>query len=103
MPYGPPPDVSRSSRVSRKEAKEARAQQAGASQARDKHVQVTLDLSPEEFDVLNRWLAGASVELHQPVSSMTFSRGIKAMIQATAADQVVSDVVLGVLRDEPPG
>jgi hypothetical protein len=99
MPYGPPPDVSRSSRASRKQA---RAEQARASQARAQHVQVTVDLAPEEFEVLNRWLAGASAELGQPVSTMTFARGIRAMIRATAADPGVAGVVLGILRGEQP-
>jgi hypothetical protein len=31
---------------------------------------------------------------------MTLARGIRAMIQATAADQAVNDVVLGILRSE---
>jgi hypothetical protein len=38
------------------------------------------------------------VELDQPVRKMTVARGIKAMIQATAADHVVNDVVLDVMR-----
>jgi hypothetical protein len=38
------------------------------------------------------------VELDQPVSTMTLARGIRAMIRAAAADHVVNDVVLDVLR-----
>jgi hypothetical protein len=57
-------------------------------------------LTPDDYQVLNRWLARASVELDQPIRKMTVARGIKAMIQATAADHVVNDVVLDVMRRE---
>jgi hypothetical protein len=57
-----------------------------------------VDLAPDEYQLLNRWLAGASVKLDQPVSRMTLARGIRAMIQATAADEVVNDAVLDILR-----
>jgi hypothetical protein len=83
MPYGPPPRESRPSKESR-----------------PKPVRITVDLSPADYQVLNRWLAGASVELDQPVSRMTLARGIRAMIQATAADQVVNDAVLDIMRRE---
>ena len=52
--------------------------------------------------MLNLWLARASLELDQPVARMTLSRGIKAMIQAVAADHVVSDAVLDVMRKDQP-
>jgi hypothetical protein len=42
------------------------------------------------------------VELDQPVSKMTLARGIRAMIQATAAKQVVNSAVLDILRAEQP-
>jgi hypothetical protein len=93
MPYGPPPRGSRPSKKSR--TKEPRAKEPRA-----KPVRVTVDLPPADYQVLNRWLAGASAELGQPVSRMTLARGIRAMIQAAAADQVVNDVVLDILRRE---
>ncbi len=89
MPYGPPPRGSRP-------AKETRAKES-----RTKPIRVTVDLTPADYQLLNRWLAGASVELDQPVSKMTLARGIRAMIQAAAADRVVSDTVLGIMRKEP--
>lgn len=88
MPYGPPPRGFRPSKESR--AKESRA----------KPVRITVDLAPADYQVLNRWLARASVELDQPVSRMTLARGIRAMIQAAAAEPVVNDAVLGILRKE---
>jgi hypothetical protein len=85
MPYGPHPRESPPK--SRREA-------------RVKPVRITVDLTPADYQVLNRWLAKAAVELDQPVSSMTLARGIRAMIRAAADDDVVKDVVLGLLRSE---
>jgi len=85
MPYGPHPRGPRPPK-----------------ETRPKPVRITVDLTPADYQVLNRWLAKASVELDQPVSRMTLARGIRAMIQATAADHVVSDVVLDLLRREHP-
>jgi hypothetical protein len=83
MPYGPHPSEPRPQR-----------------EPRDKRVRITVDLTPDDYQVLNRWLAQASVELDQPVSKMTLARGIRAMIQAAATDHVVKDVVLGVMRKD---
>jgi len=83
MPYGPSPFEDRP-------AKESRA----------KPVRITVDLAPADYQVLNRWLARASVELDQPVSRMTLARAIRAMIRATADDHVVNDVVLDLMRRE---
>ena len=88
MPYGPSPSDPRPPKESR--TKDSRA----------KPVRITVDLAPADYQVLNRWLARASVELDQPVSKMTLARGIRAMIQAAAANHVVNDVVLDLLRRE---
>jgi len=85
MPYGPPPWQG-----SPKPARKSRA----------KPVRITVDLAPDDYQVLNRWLAKASVELDQPVSTVTLARGIRAMIRAAAADAVVNEVVLDLLRKE---
>ncbi len=85
MPYGPSPFEPRPPK-----------------EPRTKPVRITVDLSPTDYQLLNRWLARASVELDQPVSKMTLARAIRAMIQATAADHVVNDVVLDLLRRERP-
>ena len=82
MPYGPPPRGS------------------SPREPREKRVRITVDLVPDDYQILNRWLAKASVELDQPVRTMTLARGIRAMIRAAAADHVVNDVVLDVLRRE---
>jgi len=85
MPYGPPPWQG-SPKPDRKSG--------------TKPVRITVDLAPADYQVLNRWLARATVELDQPASRMTLARAIRAMIQAAAADQVVNDVVLDLLRTE---
>ena len=83
MPYGPPPRGDRP-----------------PEESRAKPVRITVDLAPADYQVLNRWLAKAGVELDQPVSRMTLARAIRAMIRAAAADHVVNDVVLGLMRKE---
>jgi hypothetical protein len=83
MPYGPNPNEPRPPR-----------------EPRVKRIRITVDLTPDDYQVLNRWLARASVELDQPLRTMTLARGIRAMIRAAAADHVVDDVVLDILRKE---
>jgi hypothetical protein len=83
MPYGPNPNEPRPPR-----------------EPRVKRVRITVDLTPDDYQVLNRWLAKASVELDQPLRTMTLARGIRAMIRAAAADVVVNDVVLDLLAKE---
>jgi hypothetical protein len=83
MPYGPNPNEPRPPR-----------------EPRVKRIRITVDLTPDDYQILNRWLARASVELDQPLRSMTLARGIRAMIRAAAADHVVDDVVLDLLRKE---
>lgn len=85
MPYGPPP---------------WQGSPKPARKSRTKSVQITVDLEPDDYQVLNLWLARASMELDQPISTMTLARGLRAMIRATAADDAVSDVVLGQLRQD---
>ncbi|HXP55056.1 MAG TPA: hypothetical protein VN847_08875 [Streptosporangiaceae bacterium] len=102
MPYGPAPTPRGKRPPKESRAKEPRAQGSRAEEPHAKPVQVTVDLPPAEYEVLNLWLARASLELDQPVARMTLSRGIRAMIQAAAADHVVSDAVLDVMRKEQP-
>jgi len=87
MPYGPNPSGS-STKPDRK--------------SRTKSVRITVDLGPADFEVLNRWLARAAVELDQPLNRMTLARGIRAMIRAAATDDAVRGVVLDLLRTDQP-
>ena len=82
MPYGPSP------------------REPSPKQPKEKRVRITVDLVPDDYQTLNRWLAKASVDLDQPVRTMTLARGIRAMIRAAATDHVVNDVVLDVLRKD---
>jgi hypothetical protein len=86
MPYGPSPSSEPSAKPDRK--------------SRTKSVRITLDMGPADFEVLNRWLAGAAVDLDQPLNRMTLARGIKAMIWAAETDDVVREVVLNRLRTD---
>jgi hypothetical protein len=87
MPYGPSP-----SDGPRRSFREARA----------KRVRIMVELTPADYEVLKRWLARAGEELDQPASDTTLTQAIRAMIRATAADQIVNDVVLGLMRAEQP-
>jgi hypothetical protein len=96
MPYGPPPRGDQPAKESRaRKSKEPRDEEA-----RSKPIRITVDLTPDDYQLLNRWLALASVKLDQPISKMTLARGIRAMIQASAADLVVTDAVLDIMRQE---
>ena len=86
MPYGPSPSEESLAKRLRK--------------PRTKSYQVSIELEADDFEALNRWLARAAVDLDQPLKTMTLARGIRAMIRAAAADQVVNDVVLDVLRKD---
>ena len=85
MPYGPSP-----SDGPRRSFREARA----------KRVRIMVELTPADYEVLNRWLATAGEELGQPASDTTRTKAIRAMIRAAAADQGVNDVVIGFMRAE---
>ena len=86
MPYGPPPSEESSTKRVRK--------------SRTKSFRVTVDLASDDFEVLNRWLAKAAVDLDQPLKTMTLARGIRAMIRAAETDDAVRGVVLDVLRTD---
>lgn len=74
------------------------APEAGQTAVRTKPVRITLDLSPADYQALNRWLARTGAELDQPVSRLTLSRALRAMIHATISDDVVNGVVTDLLR-----
>ena len=94
MPYGPPPRGTSSSKEPSRKSRD--------KEARPKPIRITVDLTPDDYQLLNRWLALASVKLDQPISKMTLARGIRAMIQAAASDLVVTDTVLDIMRQEQP-
>ena len=95
MPYGPPPTPR-----GRRSARSAHVEEPRAEEPADQAVRVTVDLTPAEYQLLNVWLARASLQLDQPVSTMTVARGIRAMIQAAAADPTVSNAILATMTKD---
>jgi hypothetical protein len=85
MPYGPSP--SDAPRMSRREA-------------RAKRSRIMVELTPADCEVLKRWRARADEQLDQSAGETTLAGAISAMIRATAADHVVNDAVLALLRAE---
>ena len=83
MPYGPSPRDSPP--ISRREA-------------RAKRRRIMVELTPADYEVLNRWRASADEELDQSAGETTLAGAISAMIRATAADHVVNDAVLALIR-----
>ena len=83
MPYGPNP---------------GEGQRRSFREAHAKRVRIMVELTPAEYEVVNRWLVSASEELDQSAGPTNLAQAIKAMIQATAADHVVSDAVLDLMR-----
>jgi hypothetical protein len=86
MPYGPSPRDSPP--ISRREA-------------RAKRRRIMVEVTPADYEVLKRWLASAGEDLEQSADEMTLAGAVSAMIRATAADHVVNDVVLALMRAEP--
>jgi len=85
MPYGPSPRDS--APISRREA-------------RAKRRRIMVEVTPADYEVLKRWLASAGEDLDQSADEMTLAGAVSAMIRATAADHVVNDVVLALMRAE---
>ena len=52
-----------------------------------------VELTPAEHEVLTRWLASAG-----SADETTLAEAVSAMIRATAADHVVNDAVLALIR-----
>jgi hypothetical protein len=59
-----------------------------------------VELTPADYEVLNRWRASADKDLGQPAGETTLAGAVSAMIRATAADHVVNDAVLALIRAE---
>ena len=65
-------------------------------ETRTKPVRITVDLTPADYQALNRWVAEAAIELNRHMSRLSQAQIIRAMIRA--ADGVVSGVVLDAAR-----
>ena len=62
-------------------------------EARAKRRRIMVELTPADYEVLKRWLASAG-----SADETTLAEAISAMIRATAADHVVNDAVLALIR-----
>src|ERR1700753_4118917 len=63
MPYGPPPRGTSSSKEPSRKSRD--------KEARPKPIRITVDLTPDDYQLLNRWLGLASVKLDQPISKIS--------------------------------
>ena len=57
-----------------------------------------VEVTPADYEVLNRWRASADKDLGQLAGETTLAGAVSAMIRATAADRVVNDAVLALMR-----
>ena len=67
-------------------------------EARAKRSRIMVEVTPADYEVLNRWRASADEDLGQPAGETTLAGAVSAMIRATAADHVVNDAVLALMR-----
>lgn len=64
-------------------------------EARAKRSRIMVELTPADYEVLKRWLASAG-----SAEELTLAGAVSAMIRATAADHVVNNAVLALMRAE---
>jgi DNA-binding MarR family transcriptional regulator len=62
-------------------------------EARAKRRRIMVELTPADHEALKRWLASAG-----SADETTLAEAVSAMIRATAADHVVNDAVLALIR-----
>jgi hypothetical protein len=65
-----------------------------------KRIRVTLDLDPAHYAKFNRWLGYAAIAMNPDRPRLSLAKALRAMIDATADDQTVSDKVIDRLRAE---
>jgi hypothetical protein len=63
-----------------------------------KRIRVTLDLDPAHYAKFNRWLGYAAIAMNPDRPRLSLAKALRAMIDATADDQTVSDKVIDRLR-----
>jgi hypothetical protein len=67
---------------------------------RTKPVRITVDLDPATYTELNRWVGSAAIAVNPDHPRLSLAQALRAMIRAAAADEVVTGVVLDLLRRE---
>jgi hypothetical protein len=79
------------------------ARPAGRTAIRTKPVRITIDLDPAAYTALNRWIESAAIAVDPdavPFRRLSQSAAVRAMIAATVKDEVVTSVVVDLLRRE---
>ncbi len=61
---------------------------------------ITVDLSPEDYSGLWRWVNTAAAAVSPARPKLSLAQAVRAMIHATASDDVVADAVIDLLRRE---
>jgi hypothetical protein len=61
---------------------------------------ITLDLNEDDYKALNRWVGSAAIAVNPDHPRLSLAQALRAMIRAAAADEVVTGVVLDLLRRE---
>jgi hypothetical protein len=58
-----------------------------------------LDLAPDDYAALNRWLTSASLAVNpDDLRRLGLAKALRAMIRATTSDTAATGVVLNLLR-----
>lgn len=72
---------------------------AGTTAIRTKPYRITLDLAPDDYASLNRWLTLASLAVNpDDPRRLSLAKALRAMIHATTGDTAATGVVLNLLR-----
>jgi hypothetical protein len=74
--------------------------QRGQDAIRTKPVRITLDLDPETYRALNRWISQAAVTVNPDLPRLSQSRALRAMVRATIGDTAATGAVIDELRKE---
>jgi hypothetical protein len=76
---------------------------AGSTAIRTKPFRITLDLAPDDYAALNRWLTWAPTQIDpNDPRRISLARALRAAIHAMTANRVVSEVIVNELRRERP-
>lgn len=68
-----------------------------------KPIRITLDLTPADYQALNRWVTAAAVQVDPeaiPYPRITQAQALRAMIRTADTDDMVSGAVIGMLRKD---
>ena len=76
---------------------------AGSTTIRTKPYRVTLDLAPDDYAALNRWLADAAVYVDpNDPRRISLARTLRAAIHVMTKNSVITNLILDELRRDRP-